>query len=69
MIESRGCPRFKATEGEAVPPLAGPRTLGNEGDGYHRLSRRVNKTDLKLQNSYLNVSIDIKDCSNYKIIQ
>jgi hypothetical protein len=25
--------RSKATEGEAVPPEAGPRTLGNEGDG------------------------------------
>jgi hypothetical protein len=35
----------------------------------YRLSRRVNKTDLKLQNSNLNVSSDIKNGSNYQIIQ
>ena len=35
--------------------------------GYHGLSLWVNKIDIKLQNSYLTVGSDIKNCLNNQI--
>jgi hypothetical protein len=67
MIESRGCARSKATEGEAVVAYRDP--SATKEMGYHRLSHRVNKIDLRLQNSYLNLNSDIKNCSNYQLAQ
>jgi hypothetical protein len=67
MSESRGCPISKATEGEAV--VIYRESSATKEIGYHRLSRRVNKIDLKLQNSYLNVGRDIQNCLIYQIIQ
>jgi hypothetical protein len=57
----------KASEGEAVVFYREP--SATKEMGYPRLSRRVNKIDLKMQNSYLNVGREIKNCSNYKTIQ
>jgi hypothetical protein len=51
MSESRGCPISKATEGEAVIIYREP--SATKEIGCHRLARRVNKIDIKLQNSYL----------------
>jgi hypothetical protein len=73
MNESRGCPRSKATEGEAVVIYREPSATKEIPVGgislrsrrIHRFSRRVNKIDLKLQNSYLNVGRDIKNFSYY----
>jgi hypothetical protein len=59
LSESRRCPRSKTTEGEAVFVYREP--LATKEMGYHRLSRRVNKIDIKLQNSYLPVGRDIKN--------
>jgi hypothetical protein len=47
-----------ATGGEAVVVYREP--SATKEIGYHRLSGRVNKIDIKLQNSYLTVAIDIK---------
>jgi len=41
--ESRGCPRFKASKGEAVVNYREP--LATQKMGYHRLSRRANKME------------------------
>jgi len=41
LIESRGCPRSKATEGEAVVDYR--EHSATKEMGYHRLSQRVNK--------------------------
>jgi hypothetical protein len=65
MSESRGCPRSKASEGEAVVVYREP--SATKEMGYHRLSRRVNKIDIKLQNSYITVDRDIKNCLNNQI--
>jgi hypothetical protein len=65
MSESRGCPRSKATGGEAVVGYRKP--PATKEMGYPRLSRRVNKIDIKLQNSYLIVGGDIKNCSNHQM--
>ena len=58
LSEIRGCPRSKATEGEAVVVYREP--SATKEMGYHRLSRRVNKIDIKLQISYLTIGRDIK---------
>ncbi len=47
----------KVTEGEAVVVYREP--SATKEIGYHRLSRRANKTDIKLQNSYLDAGKDI----------
>jgi hypothetical protein len=51
LCESRGCPRSKASKGEAVvndcEPLATPEM------GYDRLSRRVNKMNNHIRKRYL----------------
>jgi hypothetical protein len=60
MNESRGCLGSKATEGEAVVAYREP--SATKEMGYHRLSRRVNKIVMKLQNSYLTAGRDIKGC-------
>jgi hypothetical protein len=65
MSESRGCTRSKATEGEAVVIYCEP--SATKEMGYHRLFRRVNKIDIKLQNSYIAVGKDIKNCLNNQI--
>jgi len=54
-----------ATEGEAVVVYREP--SARKEMGYYRLSRRVNKIDIKLQNLYLTVYRDIKNCSNHRI--
>jgi hypothetical protein len=46
MIESRGCPSFKASKGEAVVVYCEP--LATQQMGYHRLSRRVNQMEIFL---------------------
>jgi hypothetical protein len=46
MSESRGCPSFKASKGEAVVAYRDP--LATQKMGWHRLSRRVNKMGLKM---------------------
>jgi hypothetical protein len=46
MSETRGCPRSKASKGEAV--VGYRESLATKEMGYHRLSRRVNK--MKIQN-------------------
>ena len=57
MRESRGCYRFKASEGKAV---VGYRELSATKEiGYHRLSQKVNKIEIKLQNSYFTAERDI----------
>ena len=48
MIESRGCPSFKASKGEAVVTYRDP--LATQKMGRHRLSRRVNKMGFKMDN-------------------
>ena len=58
MSENRGCPRSKASEGEAVVAYREPSVTKEMV--CHRLSRRVIKIDIKLQNSYLTVGGDIK---------
>ncbi|HSQ83523.1 MAG TPA: hypothetical protein VLM43_02265 [Desulfobacterales bacterium] len=58
MSESRECPRSKATGGEAAVGYRDP--PAKKEIGYHQLSRRVNKIDIKSQNSYLIVGRDIK---------
>ena len=58
LSENRGCPRSKASGGEAVVCYREP--SATKEMGCHRLSRRVNKNEIKKQNSYLTDAIDIK---------
>jgi hypothetical protein len=58
-------PQIQGDGGEAVVVYREP--PATKEMGYHRLSRRVNKIDIKLQNSYLTVGRDIKNFSNHKI--
>ena len=58
MSERRGCPRYKASEGEAV--VVYRESSATKEMGYPRLSRRVNKIEIKLQNSYFIADRDIK---------
>ena len=44
LSESRGCPRFKASKGEAIASYRQP--LATQEMGRHRLSRRANKMKL-----------------------
>ena len=46
MSESRGCPSFKTSKGEAV--VAYRNSLATQKMGWHRLSRRVNKMGFKM---------------------
>ncbi|MGD8260772.1 MAG: hypothetical protein PVG08_03690 [Desulfobacterales bacterium] len=46
MSESRGCPSFKASKGEAVVAYRNP--LATQKMGWHRLSCRVNKMGFKM---------------------
>jgi hypothetical protein len=46
MSESRECPSFKASKGEAVVAYRNP--LATQKMGWHRLSRRVNKMGFKM---------------------
>lgn len=46
MSESRGCPSFKASKGEAVVGYRNP--LATQKMGWHRLSQRVNKMGFKI---------------------
>jgi hypothetical protein len=65
----------KATGGEAVVIYREPSATKEIPVGgislrsrrIHRFSRRVNKTDIKLQNSYLTIGRDIKNCSNRRM--
>jgi hypothetical protein len=57
MSESRGCRRSKASEDEVV--VVYHESSATKEMGYHRLSRRVNKTEIKLQNSYFTADKDI----------
>ena len=56
--------QIQGVTGEAVENYCEPVTTLKMG--YHRLSRRVNKTDIKKQNSYLTDSRDIKMSSNHR---
>ncbi|MGD8261878.1 MAG: hypothetical protein PVG08_12340 [Desulfobacterales bacterium] len=61
LIESRGCPSFKASKGEAVVSYRNP--LATQKMGWHRLSRRVNKmgSRIDLYNSFIEeLKIDFK---------
>ena len=51
MSESRGCPSFEASKGEAV--VGYREHLATKKMGRHRLSRRVNKIKLKIDILYL----------------
>jgi hypothetical protein len=57
-------PQIQGVTGEAVVNYCKPVTTPKMG--YHRLSRRVNKTDIKLKNSYLTDGRDIKMSSNHR---
>ena len=46
MSESRGCPSFKASKGEAVVAYRNP--LATQKMGWFRLSRRVNKMGFRI---------------------
>ena|GEM_PF-6196867 len=46
MSESRECPCFKASKGEAVVTYRNP--LATQKKGWYRLSRRVNKMGFKI---------------------
>jgi hypothetical protein len=56
--KSRMPPHVRGIKGEAVVVYCEP--LITKKMGHPRLSRRVNKTDIKLQNSYLTGGRDIK---------
>ena len=51
MSESRGCPSFKASKGEAVIVYRNP--LATQKMGWHRLSRRADKMKLKIDKFHL----------------
>lgn len=51
-------PHIRGIKGEAVVVYC--ESLITKEMGYHRLSRRVNKNEIKEQNSYLTDSRDIK---------
>jgi len=81
LSESRGCPSFKASNGEGV--VAYPEPLATQKMGLHRLSRvvfRVNKMGFKMDHynspiselelfvHYLNIDRNIRKIKNYPLL-
>jgi len=67
LSESRGCPGFKASKGEAVVCYREP--LATRKMGWHRLSQRANKIEIFFLKLYLIDRRYMKIATNeYKLI-